>query len=166
MKRQSVGLLIALLLFCGCGGDGRPSLVPVEGTVTLDGEPLADAQIVFQVVEVEGDYKRPSSGTTDASGKFSIGTYGKDDGLPIGKYNVGIMKRELIGDLPEDFNEEDPSASRRPVRYRWVTSPDIADPSMSGLTAEVTADGLQPSTFDVAESGEVIVEGSGGGNEP
>ncbi|MFG0334817.1 MAG: hypothetical protein ACF8TS_15790 [Maioricimonas sp. JB049] len=166
MSRMFVGLLIAVVACSGCGGDGRPDLVPVEGTVTLDGEPLADAQVIFQVVEVEGDYKRPSAGMTDASGKFTIGTYGKDDGLPIGKYNVGIMKRELVGDVPENFNEEDPSATGRPLRYRWVTYPEIADPAMSGLTAEVTSDGLQPATFDVEESGEVIVEGARAANEP
>ncbi len=152
----------------GCGGDGRPSLVPVEGTVTVDGEPVAGVQVVFQVVEIAdgSEYKRPSSGVTDSQGKFKIGTYGADDGMPIGSYRVGILKKELVGELPEDYNSEDPSASGRPIRYRWVTAEEVADPESSGLTADVTSDGLVPDTFNVEGGGRVEVIGGPRRNEP
>jgi hypothetical protein len=151
----------------GCGGDGRPKLVPVEGTVTINGEPLDGATVVFKVVDVKGDYARPSQAITDAQGKFKAGTYATDDGMPIGTYQVGIIKKELASELPADFNEEaDPSQSGRPVRYLWTTPREAADPETSGLTAEVTRDGLKPNTFTLEGGGEVEVVGGGAGSVP
>lgn len=151
---------IALLCAVGCG-DGRPSLVPVEGTITVDGVAVEGVQIVFKVVDVAGDYKRPSSAVTDSQGKFRVGTYGKDDGMPVGKYAVGIIKKEVVGQLPDDYNSEDPSLSSKPIKYRWVTPEDKADPDTSGLTAEVTSEGLNPSTFALEGGGAEEVVGGG-----
>ena len=39
-------MIAATMLFSGCLGDGL-NLVPVEGTLTLDGQPLAEAAIMF-----------------------------------------------------------------------------------------------------------------------
>lgn len=156
----------AISFLSGCGGDGRPELVPVEGTVTINGEPLAGATVVFKVVDVGGDYARPSQAITDAQGKFTAGTYAIDDGMPIGTYKVGISKKELASKLPDDFNEEDPSQSARPIRYEWITPMDAADPETSGITAEVTEDGLEPNTFALEGGGEIEIVGGGVGNVP
>jgi len=42
--------LACLLLLVGCG-PAAPKLYPVSGTVTLDGQPLADGKIYFRTVE-------------------------------------------------------------------------------------------------------------------
>ena len=59
------------VLFLGCSGADRPDLVEIEGTVTLDGEPLGDAQIFFLTADPDSPYQRPASGKTNASGKFT-----------------------------------------------------------------------------------------------
>lgn len=159
-------LLLSFSLFVttiwGCG-NGRPGLVPVSGTVTLNGEPVADADVYFQVLEVSGDYNRPSNGKTDAQGKFTIGTYGKEDGVPVGKYRVAVIKKVLQGN-PDDVNWEQPDASAKPIKYIWETPQKYADPQNSGLTVEVTNDGMSPPTIELSGTkGEVEVIGRGGG---
>ncbi len=58
-------LLIAACL-AGCGGDGL-QLVQVNGTVTLDGQPLVGAAVIFHP-----DGGRPSVGETDSEGRYSL----------------------------------------------------------------------------------------------
>lgn len=159
LKRQVLwGLL--LISAVGCGGDGRPSLVKVTGTVTLDGKPLAGAIVAFQpITDAKAKFQRPSAGTTDASGKFVLGTYAVDDGAPVGKFRVGIVKREVVGTLPENYNSE--SESETNLTYKWVTPKSVAAPETSNLTAEVTSSGLTPGSFDLKSAAEPEIQQSG-----
>ena len=136
----------------GCGGSGRPSLTKVSGAVTLDGQPLEGAMVSFQFAGDEKDkYKRPSMGTTDAQGKFTVGTYDKEDGLPVGKYKVAIQKRELLTKLPEGASED--SLDSYDLSYKWVTPRKYSDVATSGLEAEVTGSELKPAVFDLKTDG-------------
>jgi hypothetical protein len=153
VRGQNTGLgLVMLLLLAGCG-DGRPSLVQVSGVVKVDGNPVEGAIVSFvPISEGKGGYKRPSDGVTDASGKFTIGTYDKTDGIPTGKYKVGIQKRELMGELPKNFDAEQPHKFN--LKYKWATPRKYADPTKSGLEAEVTSSELKPGTFELSFGGE------------
>jgi hypothetical protein len=155
VKPIAVSTLICLLsaaILAGCGGSDRPSLTKVSGTVTLDGQPLEGAMVSFQyVADEKSKYQRPSSGVTDAQGKFTLGTYDKDDGLPVGKYKVAIQKRELVGQLPPDYNEE--MAGSYNLTYKWITPRSYSSPETSGLEAEVTRSELKPAVFDLKTNG-------------
>lgn len=151
-----------LLLNAGCG-DGRPTLVPVTGTVTLNGQPVDGALVGFEPQGIEG-YNRPSIATTDAQGKFVVGTYDKADGMPKGSYKVSVLKKDPIGKLPENFNTEDTAANPQPVKYQWTVPQKYSSTADSGLTVEVTSDGLNPST--IALTGEAEVENSSGAVPP
>jgi hypothetical protein len=160
MQRLPMTWLLLTACALGCGGSGRPKLVSVTGTVTLDGKPLEGAIVAFLPdVDAKAKYKRPSSGITDASGKFTLGTYDKTDGAPVGKYKVGIQKREPTTKLPENFNSE--VADQMNITYKWVTPREAADPQGSGLTAEVTSSGLKPDTFDLKASAQPEIERTG-----
>lgn len=163
---SAICLMIGSMLV-GCSGADRPDLVEIEGTVTLDGEPLADAQIIFQTADPDSPYQRPASGKTDASGKFTMATYGNAEGVPLGAYRVGVIKKELVGELPEDYNPEDITQSNKPIKYKWLTPREYANPEDSGLTVEVTSDGMQPAVIAL-EGGEGGIEvlGRGQGNDP
>lgn len=151
---------MALVLWlAGCGGDGRPDLIEATGTVKLNGEPLADAVILFKPEE-GNPIMRPSRAKTDAQGNFTVRTYGKDDGIPVGKYQVGIQKRQLVGELPPDYDPETPGAT--PLTYEWITPRELADPETSGLQAEVTKSGLEPDVFDLKRAGKPEIEKTGG----
>jgi hypothetical protein len=144
--------LIGLLAIEGCGGDGRPSLVQVTGTVKVDGAPVEGAIVsLVPITDAKDAYKRPSAGVTDASGTFTMGTYEKTDGVPPGKYKVGIYKRELVGELPKNYDEEQPD--RFNLKYKWVIPRKFSDPAASGLEAEVTNTELKPASFDLSTGG-------------
>ncbi|WP_241676355.1 carboxypeptidase-like regulatory domain-containing protein [Bremerella volcania] len=102
---------IALIGLVGCGsGSG---VAPVSGTVTLDGEPLANALVSFYPQE-EG--KRFSTGTTDASGHYELVYTNDQQGAAIGRHTVKITTATVQGEggpakppkekLPAKYNDQ------------------------------------------------------------
>ncbi len=78
---------VVLASVAGCGG---PGLVPVEGTITLDGKPLAGATIGMELVGGEKDF-RLFSGETDSSGRYTIKPFERNRaGALAGEYHVVI----------------------------------------------------------------------------
>src|SRR5262245_45159556 len=75
--------LLALASVAGCGGPEHPPVGRVTGTITLDGQPLGDATVMFQPPD-----GRPAQGTTDKSGKYSL-TY--LDGVPGAKVGTNTV---------------------------------------------------------------------------
>jgi uncharacterized protein (TIGR03067 family) len=73
------------------GDKNDKALVPVEGRVTLDGKPLANATVVFVPVDKGG---QRATGTTDQDGKYKLTTLGKKAGVRPGRYKVVISKKE------------------------------------------------------------------------
>ena len=119
-----------MLLVVGCGPSGdRRSL---SGTVTLDGQPLAEGSIAFRP-EYETD--SPTGGGKIQDGKFAIKS---DAGLHVGSFRVEITASRPTGQKTYDEmgNEIDEWAQYLPERYN----------SQSELTAEVTDGG--PNEFD------------------
>lgn len=48
MHLQKLGFVVCLaILASGCGGDDGPAMHPVAGTVTFDGQPVKDGDILF-----------------------------------------------------------------------------------------------------------------------
>lgn len=75
--------LSGLVALVGCGSSDPLGRRAVNGTVTLDGAPLADGTISFQPTE----HGATSSGALIAQGQYAIP---RDKGLPPGKYRVVI----------------------------------------------------------------------------
>ena len=82
-------LAVLSLSFTGCGYR-RPAQVKTTGTVTLDGEPVANASLMFIP-----DSGRPASGNTNTNGEFQVSSFGGNDGLPAGNYRVTATKLVL-----------------------------------------------------------------------
>jgi len=144
------GACLLLFLCFGCGNAGRPSLVPVTGTVYLDGKPVDGAEISFvpESTAVPG-YGRPSRGTTDQSGKFSPGTYQTADGLPLGTFKVIVTKQENLNAQGQPVAMENEEALPEQHRIRWLIPKMYSQTETSGLTAEVTPNGMTPSEFQL-----------------
>ena len=79
--RLVTAILIAAVIG-GCGGAGGRQAI--EGTVTLDGQPLEKGQITFVP---QGDTKGPTAGAEIVGGKFTIPAVG---GPLAGKFRVEI----------------------------------------------------------------------------
>lgn len=80
--------------FSGCGGPGgRAPIAQTTGVVTLDGEPIEGARVSFMPVEEEiaGLF---SHAMTDKDGKFTMSTYGLNDGALVGRHKVIVTKPE------------------------------------------------------------------------
>ncbi|MCG6155043.1 carboxypeptidase-like regulatory domain-containing protein [Rubinisphaera margarita] len=65
-------------------------LIPVTGTILLDGEPLANAAVNFQ--PTKGTTTQGAYGVTDAAGKFTAKQYSQTEGVEPGTYSVTFSK--------------------------------------------------------------------------
>jgi hypothetical protein len=132
-------LLIGAALFSSGCGEGGPSVASVSGTVTYQGQPVADAMVTF--IPEKGT---PGNGQTDASGKYTISTRGKN-GAVLGLNKVTVTKMTTDGPAmpanptPEDMRKAAEASARMsqtesqlPSKYGTAFS--------SGLTATVTSD--------------------------
>lgn len=148
LHQRIFGLLLVALSLTGCGGDG---LQPLQGTVTLDGQPLADAAVSFS--PVEGG--RPASGKTDADGKFVLASFKAGDGLPVGSYKVTIVKidtKQQAQAAPESAGDGDSPESAAmgaveqgvtfvtPIKYSSPLTTDLVvdvQPNMAPVKLEI-----------------------------
>jgi uncharacterized protein (TIGR03067 family) len=72
------------------GDKNQTKMASVEGKVTLDGQPLPRAQVVF-VPPPDGG--RKATGTTNEKGEYQLVTAGKRGGVRPGPYKVVITKK-------------------------------------------------------------------------
>jgi hypothetical protein len=123
----AIGLLAGLLVNAGCssGDPDRLPTYPVEGTVLLNGKPVAGADVVFMYSELQ----RASFGRTDDQGKFKLGTYENFDGALAGAALVSVSKyeQEKVSSAPiagepgydpsKAYAKSEPPKSLIPLRY-------------------------------------------------
>lgn len=111
----TVHVSACVLFFCGCSNEDS-NRASVSGTVTFNGEPLADGSIVFLPAGGNGG---PSAGDTIQEGKYSIGV---KKGPMVGTNRVEIVAvretgkmvtygngpemAERISFIPAKYNEE------------------------------------------------------------
>ncbi|MCA9047644.1 MAG: carboxypeptidase regulatory-like domain-containing protein [Planctomycetaceae bacterium] len=114
MKHLSCGLILSVILF-GCGSSG-PEIASVEGTVTLDGQPLANASVVFVP---EGG--RPAGASTDAQGKYVLNFSEDRQGAIPGKNVVRISTAR--GETTDDNGQMVPGSPETiPAKYNAQTT--------------------------------------------
>ncbi|MES2793463.1 MAG: carboxypeptidase regulatory-like domain-containing protein [Planctomycetota bacterium] len=88
-------VVVASSGLAGCSGRGdKPELGFVDGTIQLDGKPLADAVVFFS--PEEGG--RTSVGHTDSEGKYQLSYIGNDPGAKVGKHTIRITTSQEIDD--------------------------------------------------------------------
>jgi hypothetical protein len=138
----SLGFLV-LGLASGCGSD-RPEIVPVTGTVVWedDGTPVANASVMFTPAE-----GRPSTGTTDEQGQFTLKSYDGQPGAIAGTHTVTVRRVETTGLKAEKPEGEEYALSGeidpRTYREKLTTPRKYADPKTSGISIQVEP-GMDP----------------------
>ncbi|QDU50835.1 carboxypeptidase-like regulatory domain-containing protein [Gimesia panareensis] len=99
----SAGLCLGVMLLCSaCGGSDAPDLGNVTGTITLDGAPLADANVTFMPEKV-----RASSAKTDSAGKYELIYIRDEKGAALGDHKVVVSK--LVNEketIPPNYSDE------------------------------------------------------------
>lgn len=152
----TVLVLLPIVGIVGCGSDstaGRPKTYPVTGTVKLSDQPVAGATVTFQLTSGSGS----AAGITDASGKYTLSSFGGGDGAPAGDYSVTIVKYEGEAAAPAASGglasgEIDESAYNAPAASagpKNLLPPKYATAATSGLKARVSESGDNSADFNL-----------------
>jgi hypothetical protein len=154
--RFVAGCWVALCLFSltGCQPSDRLNLVPVVGTLTLDGQPLEGAIVTFAPQSSEAV---AASGTSDASGRYALSTAGAHrPGAVPGSYNITVMKLNV-----KNLSEAEQAAAQAKMQNQGITmAPPTTEAKQllplkyrnaatSGFTATVDQKGKNTFTFDL-----------------
>lgn len=111
--------LLGVAGIAGCGGEFQ--MARVSGVVTLDGEPLQNANIQFQP-QRSGDSMvvGPTSfGTTDSNGRYTLETRKHGGGAVVGKHLVSMSTFDQRMVDPQNSDRTEVLAEERvPARYR------------------------------------------------
>lgn len=167
MKKIALALVAALCCslvgagLVGCSKARIKGLVPVEGVVTLNGEPVSGATVMF--APKKHDPSRPkgsAQAVTDASGKFKMSTLDPGDGVFPGDYYVTVTKDRVEGGLSleevkrQHENPELRDNASEPEQTLIRELPDkYADINSSGLDQTIPAEGNK--NLELALEGEV-----------
>ncbi len=153
MKRQvGLGLLPynAMLGVWGCEpANDNPPTFPVTSTVTIKGQPVEGADIVFVPSTPEA---LAAFAKTDDDGKFEMRTIDPGDGVVAGTYKVMVSKLEAgkVDDTKVFATaEEEATAYAGPEAVapaKNLLPRKHADHNTSGLTHFVAS---QPTVFDI-----------------
>jgi hypothetical protein len=116
--------LIVLAFLSGCGR-GIPAIVPVKGTVLLNGQPLPKATIQFVPQRSDLGAEFTSTAVTDEKGGFTL-TCGYRDtpGATMGEHTVVISESPLPDELrsSRDYREIERyqrKLSNRPIPTKY-----------------------------------------------
>jgi len=109
---------VLVILFCGCGSDGK--VAAVSGIVTLNGKPTADIAVTFQPIAPEGQnvVGLSASGVTGSDGRYTLKLHGtQTKGATVGKNQVRITGHVEFTDMSEEaLNKAKPKVNI-PTRY-------------------------------------------------
>ncbi len=112
----ALALVPAAAVLSGCGGDAGSPRQPVLGTLTFNGAPVPEAQVVFQCPEQHIYY----TAITDGQGQFEVRA-ASGDGLPAATYQVTVC--------PAPSDEEGMTAAPErpdiPQKYRKTSTSDL-----------------------------------------
>ncbi len=144
-RRCAISLAIAVcFVLCGCGGDDDPwTRAAVEGTVTLDGEPLKTGNITFFPGKgIDG----PAAGAEIDDGEFSLPV---EEGPVVGNNRVVIRSVQPTGRKVryDGFLESDGPATEGQMvdEFRNMVPPQYN--SRSTLDWEIEVDTLNKREF-------------------
>jgi hypothetical protein len=119
-------IFIAVLVFAGCG-PGGPSLLPVEGTITADNNPLPQGSLAFHPDTAKSNTSKKTAAADIKDGSYKLYTDGKP-GAPAGWYKVTVVSS----------SEPD---NTKPDAVKSFVAPRYADPKSTGLSVEVKPGG-------------------------
>ena len=103
---QAVVILTAALALVGGGGPGLPEIVPVSGTVTIDGKPYQRVMVRFTPLQEGLDGNSIAIGQTDMQGKYTVELPGKGHGAYACECAVTIHEGEIPAEVRESGNDQ------------------------------------------------------------
>lgn len=130
MRPSSLALIGSIILLGGCNNDGLPDMVPIRGTVMLDGNPVSSGTVLYSPVDRNAG--RQARGAIQPDGSFQLTTLRPGDGAQLGEYQIAIIAIKPLGTARAEVEQRAGKVrpeSLVPLRY--------SNPSQSGLTDTV-----------------------------
>ena len=106
------GLAIGVAALGAVGCTDGPDVVPVDGTITRGGKPLASFAVTFQPTE-----GRPSSALSDEKGHFELSYTLNQKGALRGKHKVFVQFTSLQAGYDEAMTKPPPEAREIHAKY-------------------------------------------------
>lgn len=147
MQKSRFVVFCTAILLAGCSADYTPQAeifktVSASGTLTFKGKPLSGFIVTLHPA---GD-QRTASGTTDAEGRFSLGTNAPGDGAVAGTHKVSVIwqppEDDGLGSTVEDPKKMPKSPIDIPAKY--------ASPDTSGISLEIPDSGSSELKLDLS----------------
>ncbi|MGB9689416.1 hypothetical protein [Thermogutta sp.] len=154
---------IGVLFVLGCSrGPSRPKTYPVTGTVTMNGQPVEGATVIFvpksaaagpagSAGGTQAQGPQVATGETDAQGRYQLGTFAKGDGAIPGEYLVKVFKYPKAatpagtGGGEEEYRPPEENAPPPPAPKNLLPEK-YANENTSGLSFTVEP---KSNTFDI-----------------
>lgn len=104
--RYVYGLGLLALVLTGCGSKDPVATHPVEGRILYDGKPAVGVRVYLLPTSAPMVPVIPSNprGVTGPDGRFTLSTYGENDGAPEGGYQITLV---WLKEVPENSEESD-----------------------------------------------------------
>ena len=130
---------LLLPVLAGCGGDTAdlPDVVPVTGTITIDGEPVSGVNVTF--IPTGSTTGGSSYGATDATGKYELTSDDGRTGVGAGEFKV-VCGKWVMAD-GSDFVGEPGGPSPMEAGAKEMLPPKYSQESATTLKATVPAGG-------------------------
>jgi hypothetical protein len=147
--------LFALALCAGAGCGGGREFAEVGGTITFDGQPLGDVEVVFLPDSLEGNGGNNAGGYTDEQGRYKLRSPrdGKD-GTVLGRHRVIVVDLTAIPDVA--VGSPPPggiSAPKAPRSSKPRFPQDYSDPLKTPFKDVEVKSGKQTLDFDLKSKG-------------
>lgn len=140
--RPGLSLVLLGVFLAGCsGGPEKPDLYPLTGVVTLDGEPLANANLTFIPVAGRMTGGPVAIAVTDDAGRFEAQTAG-EPGAAVGEYSVTVTASAGGGPVSVEVDSADYErmmSGEQPVESTSPVPAVYSNAAESKLTATVAA---------------------------
>ncbi len=144
MRKGSIlfllGGLVCVAGMIGCGGAAGdyPDTVPVSGTITRLGSPVAMAVVTF----IPNEKGSPGTAVTDAQGNYTLMTFQPEDGAIPGGYKVTVTKTQVQKQGSAVGSPDDPDAAYLEMEDQGI---DVT----GGSAGDGTAASSQPDAVDL-----------------
>lgn len=132
VRRFAIVSLGAVVLAAALGCPGSRNSAQVSGKVSSGGKALADVAVVFE--PVGGNAGRGSTGTTDASGAYTLKFTDNDEsGAMIGQHQVTFRDLKAAtegadgGAMPKQVFRFPPKYMNEPQTFEVKSGPNQAD---------------------------------------
>ncbi len=143
----SVVAVVLLTTFVGCSGS-KFEFADVEGSVTLDGQPVPEAKVVYMPMASsdDGEAGPYSQGITDAEGRYTLSSVepSPHDGAVVGQHKIVVSTKRAHLDPDRLDVEIIDSPETIPHQYTYY--------KRTPLTHEVPSGGTENADIQLVSS--------------